>query len=129
MKSKLIILSLGLILSLSYSKLVFAQMNKTVTTETAPHVATTEEAKTLPDVGNKVCPVSGNPIPVPGEKGEMGDEPVKYVYNGKVYNLCCSMCVKDFKKNPEKYSKVAEDEVAKAKKMEESQEGQKNTQK
>ncbi len=71
------------------------------------------------EVGNKICPVSGDKIPAPGEKGTMGDEPVKYEYNGKIYNLCCPMCIKDFKKNPKKYSKIAEDEVAKEKKMKE----------
>lgn len=62
------------------------------------------------EVGNKICPVSGDKIPAPGEKSAMG-EVVKYEYNGKIYNLCCEMCVKDFKKNPEKYSKIAEEEV------------------
>ena len=66
------------------------------------------------EVGNKICPVSGEEVPAPGEKGEMG-EAVKYEYNGKIYNLCCPMCVKDFKKDPEKYSKIAEDEVAQEK--------------
>ena len=61
-------------------------------------------------VGNKVCPVSGDKIPAPGEESAMG-EPVQYEYNGKIYNLCCKMCVKDFKKDPEKYSKIAEEEV------------------
>jgi YHS domain-containing protein len=42
-------------------------------------------------------------------------EAVKYEYNGKIYNLCCPMCVKDFKKNPEKYSAIAEKEVKEAK--------------
>lgn len=69
-------------------------------------VATEEDIKNLPNVGNKLCPVSGNPV----DDGSMG-EAVKYVYNGKIYNLCCSMCVKDFKKNPEKYSAVAEKEI------------------
>ncbi len=64
------------------------------------------------EVGNKICPVSGDKIPTPGEKGTMGDKPVKYEYNGKIYNLCCKMCVKDFKKNPEKYSGIAEKEVS-----------------
>lgn len=73
-------------------------------------VATEEDIKNLPNVGNKLCPVSGNPI----DDGSMG-EAVKYVYNGKIYNLCCQMCVKDFKKSPEKYSAVAEKEVKGAK--------------
>jgi len=61
------------------------------------------------EVGNKVCPVSSNKV------GEMGPA-IKYTYNGKVYNLCCPMCIKDFKKNPEKYSKIAEDEAKTEKK-------------
>ena len=73
---------------------------------------TVAETKAI-EVGNKICPVSGDKVPVPGEKGAMGDEPVKYEYNGRIYNLCCQMCVKDFKKNPEKYSKLADDEAAK----------------
>jgi YHS domain-containing protein len=60
------------------------------------------------EVGNKICPVSGEKV------GQMG-EIVKYEYNGKIYNLCCEMCLKDFKKDPEKYSKIAEEEMAKEK--------------
>ena len=81
-------------------------MNKSTDTR----VATDEDMKNLPNVGNKLCPVSGNPI----DDGSMG-EAVKYVYNGKIYNLCCQMCVKDFKKSPEKYSAVAQKEVKEAK--------------
>ena len=77
------------------------------------------------EVGNKICPVTGEKVPLPGEKDESGDEAVPYEYNGKIYNLCCAMCVKDFKKNPEKYSKIAEEEVTKAKMTpEENKEGQ-----
>lgn len=66
----------------------------------------TEQAQpAAAEVGNKICPVSGE------EVGEMG-EVVKYEYNGKIYNLCCPACKKDFSKDPEKYSKIAEDEVA-----------------
>ena len=57
------------------------------------------------EVGNKVCPVSGEKV-----GGDMG-EVVKYEYKGKIYNLCCTMCAKDFKKDPEKYSKIAEEEA------------------
>lgn len=67
----------------------------------------TEKPKELVKVGNKICPVSG-------EKIEGMGKSITYEYNGKVYNLCCSMCVKDFKKDPEKYSKIAEEEVAAA---------------
>ncbi len=115
MKLKLFVLGLGAMMFLTHPNFVFAQTNKPADAVTAPHVATDEEVKTLPNVGNKICPVSGDKVPAPGEKGEMGSEAVKFVYNGKIYNLCCPMCVKDFKKNPEKYSKIAEDEVKKDK--------------
>ena len=68
------------------------------------------------EVGNKICPVSGDKVPAPGEKGTMGDKPVKIGYKGKIYNLCCSMCVKDFKKNPKKYGAIADKEVNGSKK-------------
>ena len=53
------------------------------------------------EVGNTVCPVTGERI------GSMG-EAVKYVYKGKVYNLCCPMCSAEFKKDPEKFSQIAQ---------------------
>ncbi len=59
----------------------------------------------LVEVGNTICPVSGEKV------GEMGDI-VKYEYKGKIYNFCCEACLKDFVKNPEKFAKIAEDEVA-----------------
>lgn len=62
-------------------------------------------AETPVEVGNKICPVSGEKV------GEMG-EIVKYEYKGKVYNLCCAMCVKDFQNDPEKYSKIADEEMS-----------------
>ncbi len=57
------------------------------------------------EVGNKICPVSKEGVDSAGGK-------VQVEYNGKIYNLCCKMCLKDFKKNPEKFSKIAEKEVA-----------------
>ena len=97
-----------------------SMMDKTMDTENGMHVATEEDINTLPNVGNKICPISKDKIAAPGEKGEMG-EAVQFVYNGKIYNLCCPMCMKDFKKNPEKYSKIAEDEVAEEKMMEQKE--------
>ncbi len=70
------------------------------------HSAIAQQAAVQPvEVGNKICPVSGDKV------GQMGDI-VKHEYKGKIYNLCCGMCPKDFDKNPEKYAKIAEDEVA-----------------
>jgi len=61
----------------------------------AEQANTTEQVKNAEDVGNKVCPVSGEKI----------DEKMKetYEYKGKIYNFCCPVCVEEFKKDPEKY--------------------------
>ena len=136
MNSKSIVLSLGLVLSLSCFRFALAHEgmqhdegmeSKDHEKDSMPgHEEEVQADSKAVEVGNKICPVSGDKIPAPGEKGTMGDEPVKYEYNGKIYNLCCPMCIKDFKKNPEKYSKIAEDEVAKEKIMEQK-EDQKGT--
>jgi YHS domain-containing protein len=55
------------------------------------------------DAGNKLCPVSGDPV--------SGQDFV--VYNGKSYGLCCPMCERPFLKDPEKYlAALAEKEKA-----------------
>jgi len=72
----------------------------------------TPPSKEAVEVGNKICPVSAGEVPVSGEKGSMGDKPGRVEYKGKIYNLCCPMCVKDFKNNPEKYSAIADKEVS-----------------
>ena len=56
------------------------------------------------EVVNKHCPVSGREI------GVMGPG-VKETYNGKTYHLCCGGCVRTFESDPEKYSKIAEDDA------------------
>lgn len=55
------------------------------------------------DVGNKICPVSGEKI----------DPKFKetYEYNGKIYNFCCAMCIDTFKSNPDKYIKKVKEEL------------------
>jgi YHS domain-containing protein len=45
------------------------------------------------DAGNKLCPVSGDPV--------SGSDFV--IYQGKRYGLCCSMCKAPFLAAPEKY--------------------------
>ena len=57
------------------------------------------------EINNKICPVSG-------EKVGVMEKILKVKHNGKIYQLCCSMCEKDFNKNPDKYTKIAEDEIA-----------------
>ena len=54
------------------------------------------------NVGNKICPVMGNPI--------AEDPKVTYEYEGKIYNFCCESCIEEFKANPEKYIKIIEQE-------------------
>lgn len=65
--------------------------------------ATKQEAAKAQDVGNKICPVSGEKI----------DEKTKatYEYEGKIYNFCCPMCIEEFKKDPGKYIKKVEEEL------------------
>ncbi len=57
------------------------------------------------NVGNKICPVSGDEA-----GGKMGPA-VPIEYQGKIYNLCCSGCVAEFNKNPDKYVKKVEEEL------------------
>mgnify|MGYP001616868691 CR=1 FL=1 len=61
------------------------------------------EMKEAVDVGNKICPVSGEQV----------DEKMKvtYEYEGKTYNFCCAMCIDEFKKAPEKYIQKVEGEL------------------
>jgi len=54
------------------------------------------------DAGNTVCPVSGDKV--------SGKHFVEY--KGKRYALCCPLCEKDFKKDPEKF--IAQLEAGKA---------------
>ena len=47
-----------------------------------------------PKSGEKLCPVTGDPI---------GDEPYTAEYRGKTYEFCCKGCVKDFLSDPQAY--------------------------
>ena len=74
--------------------------------------AVTEE---VVNVGNKICPISGEKI----------DEKLKatYEYEGKIYNFCCTTCVDDFKKDPQKYIKKVEQELQAESKEQATHEG------
>jgi len=62
------------------------------------------------NVGNAICPISGELIAdVDDGKG------VQIEHNGKTYNVCCKFCAKDFKKNPEKFIKIIENNLAEGK--------------
>lgn len=49
-------------------------------------------------VNNKFCPITGEEI---GKEEGMKGQEAMVEYKGKVYNLCCSMCKKNFMKDPE----------------------------
>jgi len=55
------------------------------------------------NVGNTICPATGEKI----------DEKTKatYEYERKIYNFCCSACIDEFKKDPNKYIKKVEEEL------------------
>ncbi|MHB8155125.1 MAG: YHS domain-containing protein [Candidatus Omnitrophota bacterium] len=36
---------------------------------------------------------------------------MSHEYAGKIYNFCCVSCIDEFKKDPKKYIKIAEDEI------------------
>ncbi len=54
----------------------------------------------------KTCVVSDEKL---GEHGK----PVKVTSKGTDVWLCCKMCIKDFKKDPDKYTKMVTDAAAK----------------
>ena len=66
-------------------------------------------------VNNPICPVSGQKV-----GGAMGPV-VHYEYKGKIYNFCCTMCLKDFQKDPEKYVKIVDEMMAGEKTQEEGE--------
>lgn len=58
------------------------------------------------------CVVSGDKL----ESGDMGD-PIDYVHKeagkpDRLVRLCCKSCVRDFKKDPQKYLKAIDDAAA-----------------
>ncbi len=67
--------------------------------------ATDQEKKetepTAVDIGNKICPVSGNPVDSMGEA-------VTYTHEGKIYHLCCAGCIDKFKMELEYFIKKIE---------------------
>ncbi len=72
----------------------------------AEAVVEAQVVKAVP-VGNTVCPVSGAKI-----TSGSAMAPATFEYKGKIYNLCCGGCIGAFKADPEKYSKIADDEAA-----------------
>ena len=92
MKKNIVIIAVALIVSLAFVAGGICQNNETKAATTAPV-----------KVNNTICPVTGSPVDA--------KNPVTVEYHGKIYNLCCSMCPATFKANPEKYSKLAEEQA------------------
>ncbi len=44
-------------------------------------------------------------------QGSFDEAVAKVTDEGKEYNLCCPGCIKTFKADPEKYSKIAEESL------------------
>ena len=113
MLRKLVIVLIFGVFVLGLSKLSFAmmsadhgsheQMAQAGLDEQAAGVTGQTASKEAANVGNKICPVTGEKI----------DEKTKatYEYQGKIYNLCCPMCIDTFKKDPEKYIQKVEEEL------------------
>jgi YHS domain-containing protein len=73
-------------------KLAAAPVAAATTVPASP--ATTQAANNSPPV-NKYCAVEGSPNKV--------DPTVFVMYKGQKIGFCCDDCIKDFKKNPDKY--------------------------
>lgn len=82
---------------------LFANCHMAQAQTTPSDALETKDVSRAVDVGNKICPVSGEKI----------DENLKatYEYEGKIYNFCCAMCVDAFKKDPQTYIKKVEAEL------------------
>ena len=132
MKKKIFIFLISALFILGMNKLSLAVMctgntahgehTQIAQTESSEHEHgtigdTQASSKEVVNVGNKICPVSGEKI----------DDKMKatYEYEGKIYNFCCPMCIEEFKKDPAKYIKKIEEELSSVLK-EETKEGSTN---
>lgn len=65
--------------------------------------AAEESSQKAVNVGNKICPVSGEKV------DSMGG--ATFEYEGKIYNFCCPGCIKPFKQEPNKYIEKVNSEL------------------
>ena len=83
----------GALLAIVVSSVILSGCSKpAASATTAP--ATSQASVSGPPV-NKYCAVQGSPNEV--------DPTVFIIYKGQKIGFCCSDCIKDFKKNPDKY--------------------------
>ncbi|HMP89696.1 MAG TPA: hypothetical protein PJ991_05820 [Kiritimatiellia bacterium] len=83
-----------------------------------PHTADTttaavDNAEAVAAYPLTTCVVSGDKL----EDGDMGP-PINYIFKqegkpDRLVRLCCKGCIKDFKKDPDKYLKIIDDAAAK----------------
>jgi len=103
MQRKILVVLSAVTFIVGVNKLSFAQTYTEArqgVTETSKKTVSEEAV----NVGNKICPVSGEKV------GQGGMEPATYEYKGKIYNFCCAGCINNFKKDPGKYIKKIEEE-------------------
>jgi YHS domain-containing protein len=62
-----------------------------------PPTATPATQPAAVDLGNTVCPVSGD---------QVGDSKLTQTYKGKIYHFCCDECLPAFQKDPDKFAKA-----------------------
>ena len=103
MEKKILLIIVVALFAFGISKLSFAMMCGANTKMTYAQINKDSASSKAVDVGNKICPVSGEKI----------DEKLKatYEYEGKIYNFCCAACIEEFKKDPQKYIKKVEEEL------------------
>lgn len=84
----------------------FACAGEPNTTAATVNIKPTQEelAKAKP-LNNTICPITLEKI------GSMG-KAVPVIYKGQIINLCCNGCPRDFAKDPEKYMKLVQAELA-----------------
>ncbi len=103
-------LAAGIVMAQGPATDVKATTNTTMKSAPATTMTTTTTTTVTPaavNVGNKVCPVSGDKISDPGAN--------TVEYQGKIYNLCCPMCKDKFLADPAKYVAIVEKELAEEK--------------
>ncbi|MBP7216905.1 MAG: YHS domain-containing protein [Candidatus Omnitrophica bacterium] len=114
----ILVLTIGVLMLLGLGSAVCAakyekasESQEPAQTYTEQNIEPVGEAKEEKDdteafnVGNKICPVSGEKV------GQAGMEPVTFEYEGKIFNFCCAACIDEFKKDPSKYIQKVEEEL------------------
>lgn len=101
MFNKTFVIVIAILFTFGINGLSFAAMCEHMNLAQVQQQEEALETQEAINVGNKICPVSGEKI----------DENTKatYEYQGKIYNFCCPMCIEEFKKDPEKYIKKVEE--------------------